>query len=281
MQKKKLTVIVLAYNQEKYLSQCIDSILSQKVSFDFQILIGNDGSSDNVAIIAQTYEKKYPDIIKFFFTERVYRKYPGDYINFANLYSKTKTDYFCVLDGDDFYTDDNKLQMQFDFLESDKSYSYVGHNYYYLYNDGKMQAAYSEIDIPKYKSTSENLSQLLLGGTIPYLHTSSVMFRNIFKDDTKFHDYFKSKTAHMYKADFIRLMLHASKGKGKFIDKLMSCYRIHEEGRWTKLGAFKQALEMIPYYRFHSKHTFSKKYTKEFNGLIIKELKKLFTWFRR
>jgi glycosyltransferase involved in cell wall biosynthesis len=281
MYENKLTIIVLAYNQARYLSECLDSILKQKVNFNYQIFIGNDGSSDDSAIIAETYAKHYPNIIRFFFTERVYRKYPGDHINFGNLYSKTKTDYFCVLDGDDFYIDESKLQIQFDFLEDDKSYSYIGHNYYYLYSDGKMQPAYSEIDLTKYKSTCENLSQLLLGKTIPYLHTSSVMFRNIFKDDKKFHDYFKSKTAHMYKADFIRLMLHASKGKGKFIDKLMSCYRIHKEGRWTKLGPFKQFLETIPYYRFHSKHTFSKKYTKEFNRLIIYELKKLFTWFRR
>jgi glycosyltransferase involved in cell wall biosynthesis len=132
MQKKKLTVMVLAYNQEKYLSQCLDSILKQKVNFSYQILIGNDGSSDNTAFIAQDYEKKYPDRIKFYFTERSYRKYAGDYINFGNLYKKTKTDYFCVLDADDLYLDDNKLQIQVDFLEKNNFYTFVGHNYNYL-----------------------------------------------------------------------------------------------------------------------------------------------------
>jgi glycosyltransferase involved in cell wall biosynthesis len=281
MQKKKLTVIVLAYNQEKYLSQCIDSILSQKVSFDFQILIGNDGSSDNTAFIAQNYEKKYPDRIKFYFTERSYRKYVGDYINFGNLHKKTKTDYFCVLDGDDFYIDENKLQIQVDFLEKNNSYTFVGHNYNYLYSDGKIIAAYSDNEVLKYKNTCENLSQFLVGGITPFMQTSTLMFRNIFKNDKTFHGYFKSKMAHMYHSEVIRTALHASQGKGYYINKLMSVYRIHNEGFWSKKNIIDQALTMIHFYRFHSKYTFSKKYTKEFNQLIIKELKKLFTFFRR
>jgi glycosyltransferase involved in cell wall biosynthesis len=66
MYENKLTIIVLAYNKAIYLSECLDSILKQKVNFNYQIFIGNDGSSDNTANIAETYEKKYPDIIKFF-----------------------------------------------------------------------------------------------------------------------------------------------------------------------------------------------------------------------
>jgi glycosyltransferase involved in cell wall biosynthesis len=281
MKKKKLTVIVLAYNQEKYLSQCIDSILSQKVSFDFQILIGNDGSSDNTALIAQNYEKKYPDRIKFYFTERSYRKYAGDYINFGNLYSKTKTDYFCVLDGDDFYIDENKLQIQVDFLEKNNFYTFVGHNYNYLYSDGKIIAAYSCDEVLKYKSTCENLTQFLTGGIIPYMQTSSVMFRNIFKNDKTFHGYFKSSMGHMYHSDFIRMALHASQGKGYYINKLMSVYRIHDEGYWSKKNTIGKVFTMINFYRFHSKYTFLNKYAKEFNHLIIIELKKLFAFLRR
>ena len=281
MQKKKLTVIVLAYNQEEYLSQCIDSILNQKVSFDFQILIGNDGSSDNTAFIAQDYEKKYPDRIKFYFTERFYRKHAGDYINFSNLYKKTKTDYFCVLDGDDFYLDENKLQIQVDFLEKNNFYTFIGHNYNYLHSDGKIIAAYSDDEVLKYKDTCENLTQFLIGGVIPYMATSSVMFRNIFKNDKTFKGYFSQEKAHMYFGDFIRTALHASQGKGKYINKIMSVYRIHDEGEWSGKNNIKMILKMIFFFRFHSKYTFLNKYTKEFNHLIIIELKKLFGFLRR
>lgn len=281
MQKKKLTVIVLAYNQEKYLSQCIDSILCQKVSFDFQILIGNDGSSDNTAFIAQNYEKKYPDRIKFYFTERSYRKYAGDYINFGNLYSKTKTDYFCVLDGDDFYIDENKLQIQVDFLEKNNSYTFVGHNYNYLLSVGKIILAYSDGEVLKYKDTCESLTEFLIGGNIPYMATSTIMFRNIFKNDKTFNGYFSQEKAHMYFGDFIRTALHASQGKGKYINKIMSVYRIHDEGEWSGKNDIKRILKMICFFRFHSKYTFLNKYTKEFNHLIIIELKKLFAFLRR
>jgi glycosyltransferase involved in cell wall biosynthesis len=278
---KKLTIIVLAYNQEKYLSQCLDSILKQKVNFSYQILIGNDGSSDNSAFIAQAYAKKYPHLVNFFFTQRSYRKYPGDYINFINLYKESKTDYFCVLDGDDFYIDENKLQIQVDFLEKNNSYTFVGHNYNYLYSDGKIIAAYLDNEVLKYKNTCENLTQFLIGGVTPYMQTSSIMFRNIFKNDKTFHGYFKSNMSHMYHSDFIRTALHSSQGKGYYINKIMSAYRIHDEGYWSKKNAIGKAFTMINFYRFHSKYTFSKKYTKEFNLLIIKELIKLFTSFRR
>ena len=278
---KKLTIIVLAYNQEKYLSQCLDSILKQKVNFSYQILIGNDGSSDNSAFIAQAYAKKYPHLVNFFFTQRSYRKYPGDYINFINLYKESKTDYFCVLDGDDFYIDENKLQIQVDFLEKNIPYTFVGHNYNYLYSDGMIIAAYSDDDVLKYKDTCENLTQFLRGGTIPYMATSSIMFRNVFKNDKIFNDYFSQKNAHMYFGDFIRTALHASLGKGKYINKIMSVYRIHDEGEWVGKNYFKKILQTILFFRFHSKYTFLNKHTKEFNSLIIIELKKLFTFFRR
>jgi glycosyltransferase involved in cell wall biosynthesis len=278
---KKLTILVLAYNQEKYLSQCLDSILKQKVNFSYQILIGNDGSNDKSAFIAQDYEKKHPDRIKFYFTERSYRKYPGDYINFGNLYKKTKTDYFCVLDGDDFYLDENKLQLQVDFLEKNNSYTFVGHNYNYLHSDGKIIAAYSDDEVLKFKDTCENLTQFLIGGSTPYMATSSIMFRNVFKNDKTFNGYFSQEKAHMYFGDFIRTALHASQGKGKYINKIMSVYRIHDEGEWSGKNKIKKILTMILLFRFHSKYTFLNKHTKVFNHLIIIELKKIFTFFRR
>lgn len=84
----------------------------------------------------------------------------------------------------------------------------------------------------------------------------------------------------MYFGNFIRTALHATQEKGKYINKIVTVYRIHDEGERSGKNNFKKMLKMI-FFRFHNKYTFLNKHTKEFNQLIIIELKKLFTFFRR
>ncbi len=66
----KLSVILLAHNVYEYVAQALDSILMQKVNFDFEIIVGDDGSQDGTADILMEYKKRYPDIIKLYLTPR-------------------------------------------------------------------------------------------------------------------------------------------------------------------------------------------------------------------
>ena len=61
-----VSVIVLTYNHEKYIKEALDSILMQKVNFDYEILIGDDASSDNTVKILKKYQNRYPNIIRLF-----------------------------------------------------------------------------------------------------------------------------------------------------------------------------------------------------------------------
>lgn len=262
----------MAYNVEKYIDECLTSVLSQKVNFEYLIYIGNDGSNDNTLPIIQSYKKKYPQTIELFITDRLPRKYPGDYINFRNLFLKTKTEYFCVLDGDDFWLDEYKLQKQIDFLDNNKDFTVCGHNYYLMTN-GKMIPAHNIKEDHKYKFTCDTFDEVLLGGHCPYMQTSSLVYRNIFKDNKIVQDYFKS---HMYKGDFIRTLLHASMGRVKFINELMSVYRITSQGDWTRMNECEQIKLHINFFIFHKQNTFSSKYSRFFEEAIIKETEKLF-----
>ncbi len=67
---KKLSVILLAHNVYEYVDQALDSILMQKVNFDFEIIVGDDGSQDGTADILMEYKKRYPDFIKLYLTPR-------------------------------------------------------------------------------------------------------------------------------------------------------------------------------------------------------------------
>ena len=119
-----VSVCVMSYNLEKYISEALDSILMQKVNFKYNIVVGDDYSTDNTRQILQKYVKKYPEKI----TLLLHKSNIGIVANFATTLKACHGKYIALLDGDDYWTDPLKLQKQVDFLESNKDYSMVFHN---------------------------------------------------------------------------------------------------------------------------------------------------------
>lgn len=122
----KVSVFCLAYNHEKYIGKCLEGFAMQKTNFPFEVLVHDDASTDGTAAIIKEYEKKYPDIIKpIYQTENQHSK--GVKIIRENLMFKAKGEYFAWCEGDDYWTDCNKLQKQIDFLDSHPEYSVCYH----------------------------------------------------------------------------------------------------------------------------------------------------------
>lgn len=128
IQIQTLAVYVLAYNHEKFIRQCLDSILMQQTSFPLHIYVHEDCSTDSTAAIIREYVSRYPDIVHADFHER-------------NLYSIgqlsryiTETPlpylyrYFTIIEGDDYLTDPHKFQRQIDFLDSHPDYALCCHS---------------------------------------------------------------------------------------------------------------------------------------------------------
>ena len=119
-----VSVCMITYNHENYISEAIKSILMQTTSFDFEIIIGDDCSSDNTTSIIQEFHSKYPDkIIPVIRKENI-----GMLPNFIDVLQKAKGKYIALLEGDDYWTDPNKLQKQVDFLEANPDYVLCSHN---------------------------------------------------------------------------------------------------------------------------------------------------------
>jgi len=269
----KLTVIVLAYNVEKYVREALDSIVMQKVNFPYEIIIGNDGSTDGTVAILEEYKKKYDSLIKLNIIPRTPRKGSGDYINFASIFQNVKSEYFCVLDGDDFWTDEYKLQKQIDFLDQNKDFTVCGHNYWLLYEDGKKQKAYdSAVDKTNYKFASDNFVDLLINGALPYMQTSSLMYRNIFAEDAAMKSKFFTPR---YAADLIRTLVHAEKGRAKYLNEIMSTYRICSGGEWNRYDEIKKAKQHVDFFIYHKKHTFLKSQSRFLNIAILQSCDQL------
>lgn len=112
---KKVTVIVTTYNQEDTIARTLDSILAQKTDFDFEILIGEDSSSDSTRAICEEYAERFPDRV------RLMPKAPNKGIvdNYFDCIFAAEGDYIADCAGDDYWIDEFKLQHQADILDSD------------------------------------------------------------------------------------------------------------------------------------------------------------------
>ena len=168
-----VSVCVITYNHGKYIRQCLDGILMQEVTFPYEILIHDDASPDNTAEIIREYEIKYPEIIKpIYQTVNQYSQGidVGKY-NFERAVGK----YIALCEGDDYWTDPKKLQMQVDFLEKHPKYVETGHNVNVITELGpKKNALESHRPERDYKITD------LENNCIWKIPTGSIVFKNIF-----------------------------------------------------------------------------------------------------
>ncbi|WP_051207652.1 glycosyltransferase family 2 protein [Butyrivibrio sp. AE3006] len=114
----KVSVIVATYNQEKYIRHTLESIVTQKTDFAFEALVGDDCSTDGTAEIIKEFATKYPEIIVPYIRD----KNLGMYGNIPELMTHAKGEYISIIEGDDYWIDENKLQKQVDFLDNNPDY---------------------------------------------------------------------------------------------------------------------------------------------------------------
>ena len=122
-----VSVRCITYNHELYISKALDGFLMQKTTFPFEIVIHDDASTDKTADIIREYTEKFPKIIKpIFETENQYSKHDGSLGRIMNAACKGKYIAFC--EGDDYWIDENKQQIQVDFLEKHLDYTMCFHD---------------------------------------------------------------------------------------------------------------------------------------------------------
>lgn len=123
--KIKVSIIVTAYNQENYIEEALLSLVNQKTTFNYEIIVGEDCSTDNTRSILTTLQKKYPNIITLIFNE----KNLGIAGNWTSTMRQSNAEYLAICEGDDYWTDIHKLQKQVDFLEKHPTYGMVCTDY--------------------------------------------------------------------------------------------------------------------------------------------------------
>lgn len=164
-----VSVAIIAYNVDKYISAAIESVLSQKTNFEFELVIGEDCSTDNTREIILEYQKKHPNIIKPLLHERNLGLTP----NSVATQNACTGKYIALLDGDDYWTNDNKLQLQVDFLENNLDYSASSHQSTIVFDDVPGEGGYfgeEKDEVYKLKDTLQHRK----------FHTSSLVYRRKF-----------------------------------------------------------------------------------------------------
>ena len=121
IQGPEVAVYVITYNQEKYIGECLQSIVDQKTSFRFKAYVGEDCSKDKTAEICRDYECRYPDLVQVISTQQNNLKQNIENIWKACIESGAK--YIACIEGDDYWIDDHKLQKQYDALEANPNCS--------------------------------------------------------------------------------------------------------------------------------------------------------------
>gem|GEM_PF-383791 len=208
----KVSIITISYNQEKYIKQALDSFVMQKCNFNYEVIVADDCSSDRTQDFIKEYAKKYPNIIK-----PILRKNNiGAWNNFLDALNTTKGKYIALCEGDDYWTDENKLQKQVDFLEKHPDYSVCFHPVRVFFENKEKE----DYIFPRDKIDGFTFESLLEAN---FIQTNSVMYKR---------QNYKGIATDVIPGDWYLHLYHAKFGKIGFINKVMSDYRRHSGGIW-------------------------------------------------
>lgn len=222
-----VSVCVQTYQHADYIVDCLEGILMQETDFSFAILLGEDASTDGTRDICIKYAKKYPENIKLFLHDRENNieigGQPTGRFNFLyNLYS-ARGKYIALCDGDDYWTDPQKLQKQVGFLENDEDYvgcfsnfMIVDRNSNVLKKKGLLKKKQRDLDISSILEfqSPKTLTTVFRRKVLPTQYCNE--YRKVFNFDT-----------------FLFSLL-ARENPFKYLDFTSGAYREHSEGIWSE-----------------------------------------------
>lgn len=223
MQTPLVTISLVAFKQETYIREAIESCLMQEVNFDFEIIIHDDASSDKTAEIIKEYGEKYPEkIIPIIQTENQFSK--GTEIIDKFIVPKAKGKYIAFLEGDDYWIDSYKLQTQIDFLESNPEVAMC-----FTATKRIFPNTPKKPKIKRYRNNDSICSikdVIRWGGTLVDM-CSAVVRRSIFTDVPDW--YYSAQTW-----DLTVPLLSLLHGKIQYLDRVTAVYRYLVSGSWTQ-----------------------------------------------
>jgi len=228
----KLSVLLITYNHENFIAQAINSVLMQRINFNYEIVVGEDCSTDGTREIVSNFQKTYPDKIRLVLSE----KNSSESANIARTIQKCRGQYVALLDGDDFWTSPHKLQKEADFLDSHPGCALCFHNVTIFHEDGSREPQnHNRID----QKETFKLEDLWASN---FIATCSVMLRwNLIRHLPEWYSTLPF-------GDWPLYILAALQGNIGYINEVMGAYRIHSGGAWSGSSTIQQAESLVNFY---------------------------------
>lgn len=215
------SIVCNTYNHEHYIADALESFLMQALDVPLEILVHDDASTDSTADIIRSYELRYPDIIKpIYQTENQYSKHVS--ITASIQIPRAQGKYIAFCEGDDYWTDPEKLSVQYRFMEAYPEYSACTHAYSMVDRDKHLISERHDFEadcmIPMKR---------LIGNQLEVPHFATLFARSdVLK---KFRTPFLGVDAN----DFVLRVFCATQGDIYYQNRNMSAYRRFSEGSWT------------------------------------------------
>jgi glycosyltransferase involved in cell wall biosynthesis len=233
------------YNHERFIKQAIESVLMQSVNFEYELVIGEDCSTDRTRELVLQLQREYPARIRLVLPERNL----GVKLNFVRTLAACRGQYVALLEGDDYWTSPHKLQKQVDLMDAHPDYSSCFHTVQVVSDEEKKR---TEL-YPRWANDRIfSLEDILSLNLMP---TCSVMFRNHLVRE--FPDWW-------YRQELVDWPLHilnAEHGRIGFINEVMAAYRIHAGGIWSArdpVYRLQEDIKMLQHVNAHLKFRYDR-----------------------
>ncbi len=235
MTEMMVSVVFITYNHEKYVRRALMSVLEQKTTFPFEVIVGEDCSTDSTRVILQEIKEQYPDQVKLLFREKNLGR---PTLNVYQTSMECKGKYVAYLEGDDYWTDTEKLQKQVDFLESHPEYIAVTHTCQlvdetdHIITDPDILKIGSMYDWDGKYTFEDYKHQPNWAG-----HYGTVLCRNIYREGQ--YDYSVLYKAHDFFDDGVILMFLLVQGNIWRMQDTMSAWRFVRKqggGNWNSIS---------------------------------------------
>lgn len=223
MEEIIVSIWCMTYNHEMYVRDAIEGFLSQKTSFRYEIIIHDDASTDNTVKIIKEYEQKYPDLIHSICQKnnQYSRNQPSTKWIWDIAAQNCKGKYIAICEGDDYWIDVQKLQIQVDFLETHSEYIMAVHdavNVDYVNHVVKSGSAYD-------KDCKVSSRDIIMQNKC--IFSASMVYR---REVLQMNGFFVNSGI----SDYPILLYSLEKGKIFYFTRIMSVYRQHHEGSWSR-----------------------------------------------